>query len=510
MKRPLILGLFVAAKFILQFFAIHPVYELHRDEYLHLNQADHLAWGYLSVPPVTSWISLIIKFLGNGEFWVKFFPALFGALTLFVVWKIIETLKGNLFALILGATGILFSVLMRLNTLFQPNSLEYLLWTTTFYFLIKYIQTEKNKLLYLTAITMAFGFLNKYNIVFLLLGLIPAIILTKRSIFKNKHLYLSILVALIIISPNLWWQYDNSFPVFIHLEQLSRLQLANVSLSGFISEQILFFFGSIFVIIAAFIGFIKYEPFKKFRFVPLTFIFSMGLFIYNSAKGYYTIGLYPVLIAYGSVYLGHLLSASKFKILKPALVCLSILITLPILYYALPFYRPETIINNSAKYEELGLLRWEDGKNHHLPQDYADMLGWKELAHEVDSAWSYINDPDNTMVLCDNYGQAGAVNYYSKFDIDAVTFNADYLNWFDLTSPVKNVILVKFKDDKDPNRERERNFFDEVFLSGKINNEMAREYNTSIWVLKGAKIDVNSILQEELDEEKEEIKYSMN
>src|SRR5690606_234240 len=97
-----------------------------RDEYLHLDLGQHLAWSYLSVPPVTSWISYIIYLLGNSIFWVKFFPALFGALTILVIWKTIEELKGNLFALVLGATCILFSALLRLNTLYQPNSLDVL------------------------------------------------------------------------------------------------------------------------------------------------------------------------------------------------------------------------------------------------------------------------------------------------------------------------------------------------------------------------------------------------
>ena len=81
-KKTLILLLFILAKFVLQYWLIDPVYDLHRDEYLHLDQGKHLAWGYLSVPPVTSWFSYIILQLGNSFFWIKFFPALFGALTL--------------------------------------------------------------------------------------------------------------------------------------------------------------------------------------------------------------------------------------------------------------------------------------------------------------------------------------------------------------------------------------------------------------------------------------------
>jgi hypothetical protein len=55
MKKELIfLTGFIILKFILQYFLISPEYDLQRDEYLHLDQANHLAWGYLSVPPLTS------------------------------------------------------------------------------------------------------------------------------------------------------------------------------------------------------------------------------------------------------------------------------------------------------------------------------------------------------------------------------------------------------------------------------------------------------------------------
>ena len=76
--KAVILLCFIGLKFAIQYTLIGPEYELHRDEFLHLDQADHLAWGYLSVPPVTSVISCIIKMLGNSVFWIKFFPALFG------------------------------------------------------------------------------------------------------------------------------------------------------------------------------------------------------------------------------------------------------------------------------------------------------------------------------------------------------------------------------------------------------------------------------------------------
>ena len=117
-KTTILLG-FIGLKFLLQFLLLSSVYELQRDEFLHLDQANHLAWGYLSVPPLTSWTSYIIQLLGNSIFWIKFFPALYGALTIFIVWKAIEDLNGNLFALILGGTSLINSQRLQTVTVFN-------------------------------------------------------------------------------------------------------------------------------------------------------------------------------------------------------------------------------------------------------------------------------------------------------------------------------------------------------------------------------------------------------
>ena len=500
-KRTGILSFFILLKFGLQYFAIDSGYELHRDEYLHLDIGNHLAWGYSSVPPVTAWISFLVLQLGNAVFWVKFFPALFGALTVVIVWKAIEALKGNLFALILGSVCVIFSVLLRINTLYQPNSLEYLLWTLLLFAIIKYINSEHNKWIWVAAFSFAFGFLNKYNIAFLLLGLLPAILLTKqRKILVNKHFYLAILVSLIIISPNLVWQYNNDFPVIHHLETLSSTQLVNVNRFDFLKEQLLFFIGSIFVIILAFVSFFRYRPFKKYVLFFWTYIFIISIYFYLKAKGYYSIGLYPILLAFGSVYIEKLLSNGWLRYIRPLLVLIPIVVLIPIYQVLLPVLTPAEIVEKTALFERFGLLRWEDGKNHNLPQDFADMLGWGELAGIVDIAFDSITDKEHTIIHCDNYGQAGAINYYSKQQFtEAVSMNADYINWYPLDKiEIKNVILVKERTDTDIKREREMPFFDEITLVGEIKNKYAREYGTRVYLLKGSKQSINKILEEEI------------
>ena len=80
---------------------------------------------------------------------------------------------------------------------------------------------------YIPYIGLFFGiaFLNKYNIAFWALGIFPALLITEnRKIFLNKYLYFSALIALMIMLPNLIWQYQNNFPVIWHMKTLIFLK----------------------------------------------------------------------------------------------------------------------------------------------------------------------------------------------------------------------------------------------------------------------------------------------
>jgi fermentation-respiration switch protein FrsA (DUF1100 family) len=76
-------------KFILPFLLQHGAYEPHRDEFLYLAEARHLAWGYLELPPVLSVLSLVSNALGGTLFWIRFWPSLGGALTYVLVGRMI-------------------------------------------------------------------------------------------------------------------------------------------------------------------------------------------------------------------------------------------------------------------------------------------------------------------------------------------------------------------------------------------------------------------------------------
>ena len=497
-----VLILLVAIKFILQSIVVNPVYELQRDEFLHLDQANHLAFGFISVPPLTSLISKLILLLGGNLFWIRFFPALFGALTLVFTWLIVEAIGGNLVSKILAGSAILFSVMVRLNILYQPNSFDILAWTVVFYLLIRFIQSNESRWLYYLAVTIVLGLLNKYNLAFLIIGLLTGLLITpERKIVTNPWFWKAILLALILFLPNLIWQAIHHFPVFEHMKALKASQLAHNSSGDFLKGQIMFFFGSIPLSLAALAAFIFFKPFRIYRSIGIAFVTVLTVFTMLKAKDYYALGLYPMIIAFGSVVIEQVLSRKVKWIVIPLLISINLgifILTASVIY---PLYTPVEINQHHADFEKFGLLRWEDGKNHSLPQDFADMIGWREMADKSLMAYQLIPDSEkgNTLIICDNYGQTGALNYYNRKKMpEAYSFNTDYIFWLPRINRIQNVLLVG----SEPSQ-KILNMFSGCQKVGIVENEFAREKGTEIFLLTGANAEFTSMFyklaQERID-----------
>ncbi len=497
-KRYWILLIIVTIKLVLQFAIVNPAYELHRDEFLHLDQGNHLAFGFISVPPLSSLLSGIILFFGGSIFWVRFFPAIFGALTIIFVWLIVESLEGGIFSKILASCALLFSILFRLNILFQPNSFDILAWTLIFYLLIKYLKNEHPKWLFFLALVIAIGFYNKYNIAFILAGLFIGILTTyHRRLFVNKDFWKAVLVAVILILPNLIWQYQHDFPVIHHMKVLKERQLDNNTSLFFLKGQLLFFIGSLPLTIGGIIALLTYKPFRAYRFIGIAILVTLSLFTILKAKDYYAVGLYPVLFAIGSVYFEKIISQKWKLVVFPVLIINNLLVFIVTLKIIYPLLTPVEIRQNPEPFEKIGMLRWEDGENHMLPQDFADMIGWEEMAEKSLAAYQQIpkNELENTLIFCDNYGETGALNYYNRGKMpSAYSFNTDYIFWLPRIEKIQNVLLVGDKPEQEL-----INMFAVYKKIGAVENEYAREKNTGIYLLLNAEPGFTKLFYDEAD-----------
>jgi 4-amino-4-deoxy-L-arabinose transferase-like glycosyltransferase len=148
-KLQYLVYLLALLKFILPLLIQNPIYEPHRDEFLYLAEARHMAWGYLEVPPLMSVLAYLTNLFGGGLFWIRIWPSLFGALTFVVVGRLILHLGGKEFALVLGFLPFVFGYYMHVHYIFQPNFLEVFFWTLMAYGLVRHIQTTNPRGLYI-------------------------------------------------------------------------------------------------------------------------------------------------------------------------------------------------------------------------------------------------------------------------------------------------------------------------------------------------------------------------
>ena len=454
MKRFLPLA-FALVKFVSGYFLISPAYELHRDEYLYLNQGQHLAWGYLEVPPliaVQGWVTLA---LGGGEGWVKFWPFLWGAATIYLVVRLAGRLGGGWFAQALAGICYLCTAFARLNLMFQPNSFEVFGFVLGLYALVGYVQQERPRYLYLLGLGLGLGLLNKYTTLFFIAALGGALLLTPlRRLLRHRHFWGAVALALLMWLPNVVWQLRHGIPFLHHMVLLKESQLVHVEAADFWKAQLLMCFPALLVWVPGLVAVLLERQFRPYRAVGLVVVLGVGVLAVLHGKDYYALGYYPVLFAFGAVWWAGRLQRVRWKQLGQLLVLAVPLVfhgaSLPLVY---PLRSPAAMAALRPRYQSLGVYRWEDGQQHRLPQDYADMLGWREMADKTWAAYQSLPDSvrAHALIHCANYGQASAINYHNRHRAlpPANSLNGSFIFWYPMPSQCQAIIVIDDEPDDD-------------------------------------------------------------
>lgn len=440
----IILGLLLAG---------YGTYELQRDEYLYLDYGRHLAWGYIEVPPLTALQSWVTLALGGGFFWVKAWPLLWGALTIYVVVQLARRLGGGPWAQALAGVCYLSTAYGRVNLLFQPNAFEIFSFTLATYLLVRHAQPDgRPRHLYALGIVLGLGVLNKYTTFFFGAAVVGALLLTAPRTFGRRAIWGAAGLALLVAAPTLLWQVAHGLPFRHHMALLHDQQLVNVTPGNFWKEQVLMNLPALLVWLPGLWAALRGRPAREARVAGLLYVGGMLILNVLHGKAYYGLGYYPALFAVGAVWWQARLAARpRLQVaLRVALLLLPLALLAPLLVVIYPILRPTQMVQlgQTPFYQKLGLNRWEDGELHPLPQDFADMQGWHELADKVWLAYQALPDSTRarTLIKCDDYGQAGAINYYNRGrDMPAATsFNGSYLHWFPAPPPrpYRHLLLV--------------------------------------------------------------------
>ncbi len=459
--------------------------EYHRDELLYLSLGQHPDFGYNSVPPLIGWVSWLMQnLLGTNLFAVRLFPSLLGGVMIFLIASMARELGGSRYSSILAAIGLSVSIFfMRSYFLFQPVHIEIFLWTLCIWLIIKFINTSKDRFLLYFGIAAGFALLNKYLSGLLFIGLLLFIPFTKyRSVFTRKAFWAGMIAGGLIFLPNLIWQAAKGFPVINHMSDLYDTQLVHMDVATFLTEQIISPYAGSILVIGGLIFLFFSGKMKNFRFLGFLALFIIIALMLLKGKGYYTLGIYPMMIAAGGVAYDTWLRNRAARIILPLFMVLMTVTVVPI---GLPVLNKDGLKTYFKVLDEkygidLG-RRFEDGTIHSLPQDYADMIGWEELTILADSAYSMIGDKQAAFIYGENYGHAGAITVIGKkYGLpEAVSFHESFSYWFPrkFNTEITTMVYINGEMGDDV-----RALFGKITLVGAVSDPDAREYGTSVYL----------------------------
>jgi len=87
------------------------------------------------------------------------------------------------------------------------------------------------------------------------------------------------------------------------MAELQRTQLANVNILDFLLDQIVFVLSGLVLWSTGLISLLFSKEYRQFRILSFTYILVMVSFAILKGKNYYSLGIYPMLMAVGAVVL---------------------------------------------------------------------------------------------------------------------------------------------------------------------------------------------------------------
>jgi 4-amino-4-deoxy-L-arabinose transferase-like glycosyltransferase len=473
---------------------LNTTWSLHRDELLYLSLGRRLAWGYASVPPnIGFWAWVAESLLGGSIGAVRLIPTVFGTATVVLTALMAREflpsgLSGKYTMLIIGIAGLTCGGYLRLSMLFMPVVFDVFFWTLLCWLFLKYINTEDLRWLTGFGIATGFGLLNKYSVLIFLFAMLPGLLFTPhRRIFKDRRFYLASGLALLVFLPNIIWQIEHDLPVFQHMFELAETQFVHVTWMSFFSDQMLFFLPAVPVWIYGLYVLLFRSEMSQWRIYGWMYVTVLLVLLAFSAKSYYALGAYPVLIAAGAACIEWITQKRSrwVRYAIPAFMLITGLMTFPAL---LPVFQPEKearFMSHLTKVPGLqGILRWEDGNHYALPQDFADMLGWEELGRRAGELWQGLPDKANSAIYAESYGQAGAVEYFGKpYEVPPViSFSESFRYWLpDRLSPDFQT-LIYINDELGDDMP---DFFEHIEKIWELDMPISRQHGDQIYLCFG-------------------------
>ena len=378
-------------------------YGFNRDELALLEDARHLAWGYVAYPPVTPFLGRIALLLfGTSLAGFRFFSALVQAIGVVLTGSMAKEMGGGRAAQLIAALAAV-PFCLGAGALMQYISFDYFAWVLTAYWVVKLLKSDDPRYFLLIGASIGFGMMAKYTMLFFAGGVLAAILLTDaRKYLRTFWPWLGLLLSLTIFAPNFFWQWRHHFVSYDFLKFIHHRDITEGLTQFFLLDQFEMTLLSFPLWIAGIYFCLRIEAGKKFR--PLFWMYFVPMLAFLLAQGrdYYLAPAYPMLYAAGAVWTERWLAGlppQRNKLVSAGIalaLAISILggmaVALPLAPIASPWFRAADKINVTLR----------------------DEIGWQEFVARLATVRDSLpaEDRANLGILVENYGEVGAVNLY--------------------------------------------------------------------------------------------------
>jgi len=398
--------------------ATSSVYGLFIDELYFLACGEHLAWGYVDMPPITAFQAWLTRgLLGDSLLAIRLIASLAGAALVVLTGLLARELSGGRFAQGLAAlAAALAPVSLAFHSYLSMNALEPVIWMACALLLARMIRTRNTRLWIPFGLFAGIGLLNKHTTLMFGFAVVVGLLLTpERRLLFNRWCLLGGALAFAIFLPNLVWMARHGWP-FVEL-------LANIRRDGrdvafqplqFLALQVLFENPAALPIwVTGLATLLAGRLSRPFRPLGIAYLVMLATLLATHGKVYYLSPIYPLLFAAGAGAIEAWLSRPGRRWVRSAYAGFVLLVGLLLAPTAMPVLSPETYVRYTRALH-IGQPRIENRAASALPQFFADRFGWPEMAAAVARAYRSLppEERKRTAIFGNDYGQAGAIDFY--------------------------------------------------------------------------------------------------
>lgn len=390
-------------------------YEFHRDELLYLAMGKRLdLFGMEASPGIAVVAALTRAVLGESLLAIRLAPAVAGALVVLTAGLLAREMRGRAFAQGLACLGVLVApVFLRTHTLFQPVVFDQLSWALSALVVARIAARDDPRGWLAVGALLGLGVLFKPTAILWGFALFLGLIAThRRKDLRTPWPWLGGLAAVLASAPAWIGQIRTGWPFFAQTAVIREAQVAVMDRGAFLIGQILTHWPAILLAIPGLWLLLAGRRFVPWRILGIAWLVAFLVLLALAGKAYYLTPAYPALLAAGAVGLEAWTRDRGW--MRAAVVTGLVLLALPVIPFGLPILPPPRM---AAYAEAIGLeeaVTTETGRVERLPQDYADMIGWREQAETVAGVWRSLPlaERERALLFAGNYGEAGALDLY--------------------------------------------------------------------------------------------------